>query len=97
MLQIFQKFPAGFPRYFDRSESLSATVNKYLKESSLLPSDKHSLYSLRHSFQDRMTEVNMPCRVQCELFGHKFNRPEYGSGPSLELKREWLEKIRLIT
>ena len=95
-LKIFQKFPDGFPQYFNRSDSLSATVNKYLKGLDILPSSRHSLYSLRHSFQDRMTEVNMPDRVQCELFGHKFSRPEYGSGPSIELKREWMYKVALI-
>lgn len=95
-LEIFKQYPNGFPKYRNKSETLSATVNKYFRENGLMPSKKHSLYSLRHSFQDRMTEANMPDRVQCELFGHKFSRPEYGAGPSLVLKQEWLEKIRLV-
>ncbi len=86
--------PLGFDRYFDKSDNLSATLNKYLKENDLLPTDKHSLYSLRHSFQDRMNEVNMTERIQCELFGHKYKREKYGS-PSLELKYDWTKKIAL--
>lgn len=94
-LDTIKSYPDGFSKYRGRSDTLSATVNKYFRENNLVPSKKHSLYSLRHSFQDRMTEANIPDRVQCELFGHKFSRPEYGAGPSLKLKLEWLQKIQL--
>lgn len=27
--------------------------------------------------------------------GHKFNRPEYGDGPSLKQKHEWLARLAI--
>jgi integrase len=70
-------------------------LSKYLKENDLIPSDKHTAYSLRHSFQNRLLAVNAPDRVQADLMGHKFNRPSYGDGSSLKQKLEWLNKIEL--
>ena len=92
-LHQISQFPKGFNRYNGKAESLSATLNKYLKTNGLLPTPAHCLYSLRHAFQDRLTTVNAPDRVQAELMGHKFNRPKYGDGPSLEQKQSWLLKI----
>lgn len=85
--------PQGFPRYRDRAASLSAVVNKVLESRKLLPTGNHSLYSLRHTFEDRLTAVEAPEKVIAALMGHKWIRPKYGSGPSLEQKAEWLEKI----
>lgn len=92
-LDAFKACPGGFPRYRDKPDNLTAAVSKFLKENKLLPSAKHSLYSFRHSFQDRILRVNAPDRVQAELMGHKFNRPQYGDGASLEHKKEWMDKI----
>src|ERR1700676_3516956 len=39
----------GFPRYRDKSSSLSATVNKFLRVNGFRPTKDHSVYSLRHS------------------------------------------------
>ncbi|MBB4016048.1 integrase [Chelatococcus caeni] len=86
-------FPDGFPRYRDKPDSFSAVVNKYLAEHNLLPSDNHSAYSLRHTFEDRLTAVEAPEKVIASLMGHKWIRPKYGAGPSLEQKRQWLKKI----
>jgi hypothetical protein len=61
----------------------------------MLPSENHTAYSLRHSFQDRLTAVDASDRVQADLMGHKFNRETYGKGASLEKKFEWLQKICL--
>ncbi|BCP53743.1 integrase [Kaistia sp. 32K] len=94
-LTALQAAPNGFPRYRDRSSQLSANINKFLRGHDLLPTEDHSLYSIRHTFQDRLTAVDMPDRVQTELMGHKFNRPKYGSGPTLEHKLEWLERIAI--
>lgn len=92
-LDAFKACPNGFPRYRDKADNLTAAANKFLRENDLLPSEKHSLYSFRHSFQDRILRVNAPDRVQAELMGHKFNRPMYGDGASLDQKKEWMEKI----
>ena len=95
-LQAFQKCPEGFTNYRDRFDSLSNLLHKYLKTHNLLPSKNHTVYSLRHSFQDRLTHVNAPDRVQAQLMGHKFNRPEYGQGASLTLKKEWMDRVCLL-
>lgn len=92
-LDAFKAMPNGFPKYRDKPDNMTNAVNKFLRENKLLPSDKHSVYSFRHSFQDRILSVNAPDRVQAELMGHKFNRPKYGNGASLELKREWLDRV----
>lgn len=94
-LDAFKAFPDGFTSYFGKPDSLSTAVNKFLRENDLLPSDKHSVYSLRHSFQDRLTRANAPDRVQADLMGHKFTRPTYGDGSDLQQKLEWLQKIQL--
>lgn len=94
-LDAFKSMPEGFPKYRDKSDQLSATVNKFLRENGLFPTKKHSVYSFRHSFQDRILNVNAPDRVQAELMGHKFHRPKYGDGATLKLKLEWLNKIQL--
>jgi len=92
-LQVMRKNPEGFPSYFDKSPSLSATVNKFLKANKLRPTDRHSLYSLRHTFEDRLTAVEPPEKIQAYLMGHKYDRPKYGSPPSLEQLHGWLSKI----
>lgn len=85
--------PEGFPTYFDKSAALSATVNKFLKSRKLRPTERHSLYSLRHTFEDRLTAVEPPEKIQAFLMGHRYDRPKYGSPPSLEQLRGWLDKI----
>ncbi len=94
-LLALQRFPAGFPAYRDRTSQLSALVNKVMRGRGLLPTDRHSLYSIRHSFQDRLTAVDMGDRMQAELMGHKFSRPEYGLGPTLKHKLEWLSRLAI--
>ncbi|WP_306424003.1 site-specific integrase, partial [Methylobacterium jeotgali] len=92
-LMAMQAFPGGFPRYRDKSASLSATVNKFLAKAKLLPATGQTLYSLRHTFEDRLTAVEVPEKLAAALMGHKFHRPRYGLGPSLAQKQEWLQRI----
>lgn len=94
-LAAFKRHPNGFPGYRDKNDTLSATVNKALRKAKLLPTEDHSLYSFRHAFEDRLIEVETPDKVIASLMGHKFQRPKYGKGPSLELKLRWLEKVAL--
>lgn len=94
-LAAFKRHPKGFPRYLDNADTLSATVNKALRKANLLPTKKHTLYSFRHAFEDRLTDIEAPEKVMAALMGHKYHRPKYGKGPSLELKRRWLEQIVL--
>jgi integrase len=85
--------PQGFPRYRDKSSSLSATVNKFLSVNGLRPTKDHSVYSLRHSFKDRLVAAEAPDSLIDSLMGHKTYKPKYGKGPSLELKLKYLQQI----
>lgn len=94
-LDAFKAFPQGFERYRGKPDSLSNYLNMHFREKKIMPSEEHSVYSLRHSFQDRLLAVNTPDRLQAELMGHKFQRPSYGEGGTLAHKLEFLEKIKL--
>jgi len=83
----------GFPRYRDKSASLSATIGKFLAENKLRPTGEETAYSLRHSFEDRLNAVEAPEKMVALLMGHKLSRPKYGSGFALDHVQGWLEKI----
>tara|TARA_R110000787_G_scaffold274658_2_gene382670 strand:- start:7519 stop:8895 length:1377 start_codon:yes stop_codon:yes gene_type:complete len=85
--------PNGFGHYYDRSTLVSANLMKAFKQRDLLPTKDHVIYSLRHSFEDRMLEGGLDYGLRCALMGHKNNRPEYGQGGSLIYRREQLERI----
>lgn len=92
-LYAFQQLSEGFSHYLGKADLLSSTLNKYLDENELLPTSKHSVYSLRHSFEDRLTEVNTPDKIMAALMGHQYSRERYGKGPSLSLKKSYLDQI----
>lgn len=92
-LAAMKRQPGGFPRYRDKAASLSAIVNKVMGAKKMLPTDDHSLYSLRHTFEDRLTAVEAPEKVIASLMGHKWIRPKYGAGPTLEQKQRWMLAI----
>jgi len=94
-LDAFKECPDGFTRYAGRPDSLTTLLNKYLTENKLFPTEEHSVYSLRHSFQDRLLAIKALDREQADLMGHKFERPDYGEGVTLAQKLECLTKIRL--
>ncbi|HRM73152.1 MAG TPA: tyrosine-type recombinase/integrase [Paracoccus sp. (in: a-proteobacteria)] len=85
----------GITHYLDDGDTWSATVNKYLTNNDLRETPKHTAYSLRHSFEDRMTEAAIDDRIRAELMGHKYARPDYGRGGSLETRRKAIERIAL--
>ncbi len=92
-LQAMQACPNGFPRYREKSNSLSATLTKAFKARDLFPTEDHRIYSLRHSFEKRMLEAGLDYGLRCKLIGHYNNRPDYGDGGSLEFRRDELAKI----
>lgn len=94
-LEAMRAFPNGFPRYRDSSASLSATINKFLRENGLMESPGHVLYSLRHAFEDRMLAAGIDDRIRRDLFGHRLTRERYGDGASLEQKQELLQAAAL--
>lgn len=94
-LEAFQANPSGFPRYQKSNASLSATVNKFLRENRLLETDGHSMYSLRHAFEDRMIAAEFDDRIRRDLFGHRQDREKYGKGATLEHMHRLLQAIAL--
>ena len=94
-LAAFKKFPDGFPRYREKEEAACATINKYLRENELSPTPKHTLYSIRHTFEDRMKEAGIDGEMREIFFGHRRSRQEYGSGGALEWRRSLLLKMAL--
>lgn len=93
-LEAFRLCPEGFPRYRGKA-GLTDTVNKYLRENGLLQTEKHSLYGLRHSFEDRMLAAKVDERIRRDLFGHSLGRERYGEGASLEHLMEVVLSIAL--
>jgi len=91
-LEAFKQFPEGFPRYRNRA-TLSAVVNKFLRANGLLESPRHSMYSLRHAFEDRMLAAGIDDRIRRDLFGHRLDRERYGKGASLEHVAELVARI----
>ncbi|MEO1987419.1 MAG: tyrosine-type recombinase/integrase [Martelella sp.] len=94
-LAAMRLHPNGFPRYKNREETLSQTLNKYFRTNSLFPTPKHKIYSIRHAFEDRMKNAGLDTELRMMIMGHAIDRPKYGSGGSLEWKRQELEKIAL--
>jgi hypothetical protein len=92
-LQAMQRHPEGFPRYFDKGSSLSATLMKHFKTHKLLPTDRHKIYSFRHSFKDRLKAVEAPEELIDEMMGHTTDKPKYGDGYGLKLKLKYLREI----
>lgn len=93
-LWAMKQAPMGFPRYIDKGDTLSGTINSWLRDHGLLPTPKHTVYCLRHTFQDRILAAKAPDRLQTDLMGHEFDREEYGEGSSLEQKLELLDAIK---
>ncbi|WP_232831227.1 tyrosine-type recombinase/integrase [Pseudogemmobacter bohemicus] len=84
--------PEGFPRY-RANGSLSATINKFMQENGLMQSNDHSMYGLRHSFEDRLLAAGVDERIRADLMGHKLKRERYGAGASLEMSAGILQSV----
>ena len=93
-LEAFREYPDGFPRYAN-SPSLTDTINKFLRENGLLESEEHTLYGLRHSFEDRMLAAGIDERIRRDLMGHSLNRERYGEGASLDQLQALLKPLAL--
>jgi integrase len=82
VLEAMKRHPEGFPRYRNTSV-FSDTVNKFLGENHLLPTDDHTAYSLRHAFEGRMKRAKVDERDRAEMMGHSIKyhtgREEYGN------------------
>ncbi len=79
-LWAMKQRPNGFPRYADSADAASALINKVMLSAGLRPTNRHTCYSLRHTFQDRIENAECSDRMQADLMGHEFGRPTYGDG-----------------
>jgi integrase len=68
-------------------------VNKFLRANGLMESKKHVMYSLRHSFEDRLLRAGVDERVRRDLMGHGLDRERYGQGGGLSFKAEMVQRI----
>jgi len=93
-LAAFRACPDGFPRYF-ASSSLSAMINNFMRENSMMETSKHSLYGLRQSFEDRMLDRDTDERIRRDLMGHALGRERYGKGASMEKLAGVIQSIAL--
>lgn len=94
-LKAMAQNPDGFPRYCLKDGALSGTVNKYLRANGLLETPEHSLYGLRHSFEDRMLAAGIDERIRRDLLGHALGRERYGDGGSLANVQKMLQRLAL--
>lgn len=94
-LEAMRAFPEGFPRYQGSSAALSATVNKYLEENGLKETEDHTMYSMRHAFEDRLLATGVDERIRRDLIGHALNRERYWSGGSLEQVQALVAKVAI--
>ena len=70
-------------------------MNKYLRANGLLETPEHSLYGLRHSFEDRMLAAGIDERIRRDLLGHALGRERYGDGGSLANVQKLLQRFAL--
>lgn len=93
-LWAFKQLPHGyFKHYYDKNSQLSSVVNKYLKNHGLRPREGNTLNSLRHNFEDNLTSLEPENKLKVSLMGHRLDRADYGQGPSLELKKKYIDQI----
>lgn len=83
-LQAFRDCPTGFARYRDKP-SLSNRLNAFLTARGLRETPAHSVYSLRHAFEQRLIAAGVDRRLQTELMGHSDGRPAYARPLPLEM------------
>lgn len=96
-LKAFQDNPNGFTRYSgsNGAENASGAILKFLTENNLKETERHVIYSLRHTFKDRLRNHDVPQELQNYLMGHKDRSmgAHYGSGYKLEKSYEFMKII----
>lgn len=99
-LEAMKLHPEGFPRYRGK-EGYSAAVSKYLSENDLLPSAKHYVSSLRHSYESRMRKAGLNNEERGFMMGHSLKslrgREVYGDGPGLKIRALYAELVSFET
>lgn len=89
-------FPAYAMREETRTDSASATLNKWARR--LVP--ERTMHCFRHALRDRLRAVMCPESVSKEIGGwsntHDISA-QYGQGYPMDVKREWLAKAYAFT
>lgn len=85
----------GWGKRLGKNMYATTVINKLFKDNQTFEGSKQSFYSLRHWFQDQLTRQGTVDRIQCQLMGHKFNRPVYGDGAPLEQLYETIAAFAL--
>ena len=86
-----------FPRYTDHSHcnsnSASAAINKWIKT---MAGDNAVIHGFRHSFRDRLREVEAPSDLIDQLGGWSPQNvgEAYGNSYSLKVKSKWIERLK---
>ncbi len=91
-LIAFKEFPMGF-KNIGNPDSFSTSINKFLSKERLRPTPQHTIYSLRHTFKDRLRDSLAPEEIIDDLMGHKKSGPKYGRGHRIETKFQILKQI----
>lgn len=96
-LAAFKVLKGGIGQYFGKPDVYSAAANKFLRDNDLMESEKHSLYSFRHSFKDRMIEAGIDDEMRDLLMGHSDpkDRPKYGKRGGMEYRAKILKPMIL--
>lgn len=82
----------GFPRYRDKETNFSNAMKATFDRKALRETPEHSVYSLRHMFEDLLKDAEIGDEMRRELMGHRIDRSQYGRGFTLEAKRDALER-----
>ena len=85
----------GWGKRLGKSAYATTVITKHLKTNASFQANGLTMYSLRHWFQDQLTQLSVVDRVQCQLMGHKLNRPTYGDGMPLDMLRDIIAKFAL--
>lgn len=92
-LEVMRRNPKGFVHYREQgADALEALVSKALRSRGLILKDGQCLYSLRHTFEDRLQQARAPEKVVTFLMGHKWHREVYGE-VTLKEKAHWMKRI----
>lgn len=81
--------------YREKPVVLLNGLAKYFRENEIWPSDQHSLYSLRHLWEDLMRAAKIDDRARAQLMGHEYVRPTYGVGAALSERAAILEQAAI--
>ena len=93
-LRAITRHPNGFPNYAGR-DRFSDDMNRYLRRLGLFETGNHTVYGLRHSFEDRLLAIGVQDRMAADLMGHSTSRERYGTGATLAQKLEVLNRLAL--